>query len=176
MRERIIQSAIKLVEKDGVKFTLSEVAASIKISKKTIYKFFKGKDELISAVIVYIFSDIHRQIDDICALPMSTLNKLKEVVGIYPTVINFDTFKLNKLVELYPDIHKSITAQFDINWEKTLALYDQCVIEGSVREIPREYFMTVLLGIYDRALHYDNHREVTRACIDAVFSGFAKEA
>ncbi len=49
LRERIIETASQLIGRHGLRrFTLDDLAAQLGISKKTIYKYFSGKDEIIS--------------------------------------------------------------------------------------------------------------------------------
>ncbi len=52
MREQIIQATMMQIYKFGFrKFTVDDLATDLGISKKTLYKYFKSKDELISTVI-----------------------------------------------------------------------------------------------------------------------------
>ena len=52
MRERIIKMAMELILQYGFrKFTIEELAAVLGISKKTVYKHFANKQELISTAI-----------------------------------------------------------------------------------------------------------------------------
>jgi len=48
MKERILDVAAEKINLYGLKkFTIDEIAAELKISKKTIYKYFKSKDDII---------------------------------------------------------------------------------------------------------------------------------
>jgi AcrR family transcriptional regulator len=52
MKERIIESCAKHVNMYGVKrFIIDDIAKDLGISKKTIYKYFKSKDELVSEFV-----------------------------------------------------------------------------------------------------------------------------
>lgn len=52
MKERIIESVAKYVNLYGIKrFTVDDIAKDLGISKKTVYKYFKSKDELVSEFI-----------------------------------------------------------------------------------------------------------------------------
>lgn len=172
MREKIIECALGLVDMHGIKFTLDDVAVTLRISKKTIYKHFKNKEDLINAIIDFVFADIHKQHQQILKKDISDVEKLKMIVTVYPSVIHFDTLKLNKLIELHPKIYERINKQLFDNWDLTLEMFDKCVENGSMRPISRECFRTVLLGIYDRAIHYEDHEKMTEECVDAVFNGF----
>ncbi len=52
VKERILEKATDLFMRYGIRsITMDEIATSLGISKKTIYQFFKDKDELVFAVI-----------------------------------------------------------------------------------------------------------------------------
>lgn len=50
MRDAIIECSISELQRDGLKFSIDRVAKSLKISKKTIYKYFATKKELAVAI------------------------------------------------------------------------------------------------------------------------------
>lgn len=53
MREKILDVVAQLINRYGLKkFTVDEVAATLHISKKTIYQYFNGKDEMIHEYFV----------------------------------------------------------------------------------------------------------------------------
>ena len=58
LRQDIILSTIEVFNDRGVTFTMSDVATNIHISKKTIYKEFDTKEELLDTVVDYIFDNI----------------------------------------------------------------------------------------------------------------------
>ena len=48
MKDKILDVVARLIERYGLKkFTVDEVAAELHISKKTLYQYFSGKDEMI---------------------------------------------------------------------------------------------------------------------------------
>lgn len=59
MKEKILDTAAGLILQYGLKkFTVNEIASKLKISKKTIYKYFKSKDEIIQEYFkAFITSD-----------------------------------------------------------------------------------------------------------------------
>ena len=53
MKEKILNVVAQLINRYGLKkFTVDEVAATLHISKKTIYQYFSGKDDLIHEYFV----------------------------------------------------------------------------------------------------------------------------
>lgn len=48
MKDKILDAVARLIERYGLKkFTVDEVAAELRISKKTLYQYFSGKDEMV---------------------------------------------------------------------------------------------------------------------------------
>lgn len=48
MKDKILDTVARLIERYGLKkFTVDEVAAELRISKKTLYQYFNSKDEMI---------------------------------------------------------------------------------------------------------------------------------
>ena len=50
MKEAILNSAAQLIQRYGLKkFTIDEIAAELKISKKTIYQHYRSRDDIVRA-------------------------------------------------------------------------------------------------------------------------------
>lgn len=53
MKDKILATVAQLINRYGLKkFTVDEVATTLRISKKTIYQYFSGKDEMIHEYFV----------------------------------------------------------------------------------------------------------------------------
>ena len=63
MKDKIIEKSIELLSKNGLKFSVDDLASSLSISKKTIYKYFSSKEELAMAVYTDIFSKARKAFD-----------------------------------------------------------------------------------------------------------------
>ena len=58
-REQILESAFNAFTTNGIKdVKMEDIAASLKISKKTLYEFFKSKKELLLASMEYKFPQL----------------------------------------------------------------------------------------------------------------------
>jgi len=81
LRDKIIQAAMEQIKKFGFrKFTIDDIAADLGISKKTVYKYFDSKNQIISAVV-----DAHMEMEKARTIEaMQTeggwIEKFKEVV------------------------------------------------------------------------------------------------
>ena len=56
MRKRIIAESIKNLQNEGLKFSVDTLAEKLKISKKTIYKYFPTKEALALAMYEKYYS------------------------------------------------------------------------------------------------------------------------
>lgn len=57
MREKIIEASIEALKKEGLKFSVDTLADGLKISKKTLYKFFPDKQALALALYEKYYTD-----------------------------------------------------------------------------------------------------------------------
>ncbi|MFH1437063.1 MAG: TetR/AcrR family transcriptional regulator [Pseudomonadota bacterium] len=86
-KTRIMEGAKKLFQLYGfTRITIDEVAVNLKISKKTIYKHFKSKDDLIISVAGTIMAQARGQIRNLLArelsFPETMMELLKTMQGV----------------------------------------------------------------------------------------------
>lgn len=61
MRDSIIKYSIEILLRDGLRFSIDDVAKALKISKKTIYKFFSTKEQLATEIYkTYYENALHK--------------------------------------------------------------------------------------------------------------------
>lgn len=61
MKNRILESVKKFIDLYGIKrFTIEDISKDLKISKKTIYKHFESKDQLISEYLRISIEDMEK--------------------------------------------------------------------------------------------------------------------
>lgn len=58
MKNCIISTTIEMLKINGLKFTVDDLASSLNISKKTIYKLFDTKEELAKEVYKHIYDEV----------------------------------------------------------------------------------------------------------------------
>ncbi|WP_244183272.1 TetR/AcrR family transcriptional regulator [Polaribacter sejongensis] len=87
MENRIINKSAEMFLKHGFKsVTMDDIALEMGISKKTIYKYFKNKKELIKIVITQLIEKISYGIDFIFEMNLNPIDKLftiKDFVTYY---------------------------------------------------------------------------------------------
>ncbi|MGN0458446.1 MAG: TetR/AcrR family transcriptional regulator [Eubacterium sp.] len=57
MKEKIINASIESLRREGLKFSVDALAEKLKISKKTVYKYFPDKQALAEAIYEKYYSD-----------------------------------------------------------------------------------------------------------------------
>lgn len=135
IRGKILNGTIRVFNKKGLKLTMDDVAEELKISKKTIYKEFSGKEEMFETMADYIFDNIkERETEIINDDGLSTLDKLRQLLSAMPEGyrnINFQ--ELHPLKEKYPQVYKKVQRRLETGWEPTMELLEKGKEEGVIR-------------------------------------------
>lgn len=116
MKLQILSNATDMFLTLGFKsVTMDDIAAEMRISKKTIYQHYSNKDELVEESTMYLFDTISSGIDAIFALghnPIEELFLIKDFV--MKNLKNESTSPIYQLQKYYPKIHKTLMLkQFD---------------------------------------------------------------
>ncbi|MFZ5966082.1 MAG: TetR/AcrR family transcriptional regulator [Bacillota bacterium] len=133
MKDRIIDVSRNLVLRYGVRgFTVDDICSQLGISKKTIYKHFQSKDEIISVII-----DQHIHKDKECTLERIALeknlrDKLKAVLLNYYEY-TIPLFVIDELRKSFPDEWKKIDSLFLFKQELFRQLISEGIAAGIIR-------------------------------------------
>jgi hypothetical protein len=117
MREKIIEKSNELFLNLGFKsVTMDEIANGLGVSKKTIYKYFKNKTELVDAVTHHTFCIISDGIDKICALKENPIDELFDIKQFVMSHLKDEKSSPQyQLQKYYPKIYESLKQkQFQI--------------------------------------------------------------
>ena len=135
VKKKIILKALNLFLSLGFKsVTMDDLAQSMSISKKTIYQFFKNKNQLISSCtesiqkqLVETFKEIRKNADN----PIVELFEIKkEAMKILGNTETAPQFQLQKF---YPEIYQEIK-------DREFNLFKDNFQESLKRGIKSEYF------------------------------------
>ena len=81
-----MMAAAQEINVRGVKFTMDAVALQLSISKKTLYRYFSSKDELIGAMIDAAIQDMEKQTREIMENEKDFAARLIAIVTLEPKV------------------------------------------------------------------------------------------
>jgi AcrR family transcriptional regulator len=80
-RKRIIDAALRLVDRRGAaQTTVSDIAESLSITRRTVYRYFTGTEELFTAVAEVALGSFVAQVDQLVA-NLDVTSQLVEVVA-----------------------------------------------------------------------------------------------
>lgn len=136
LRTQIIEAAISMYARQGLKFTMQDIANQMHISKKTIYTEFSSKEELLKAVIDYGFEKIYRAKEAILRDgTLSPKEKLRKVMIAMPGEYSFIDFgRMDGLKEKYPEVYNQLEMYLKTGWEPTLRLIGEGQRDGWIRQ------------------------------------------
>ena len=88
--DKILQAGIEeLMESDVSKFTVDSFSKAIRMSKKTIYKFFPTKEDLISKIVEFKMKQVFKSYEAIVISDVHPIEKFwKMIHAIYYIVPN----------------------------------------------------------------------------------------
>ena len=137
LRDKILEGTIKAFNEKGLKFTMDDVAKTLRMSKKTIYTVFRDKESMFYAMVDYMFDCIkeseRRIVED---ASLSTLEKIHQVLGVMPeSYRDVDFHLLYQLKDKYPAVYKQVERRLETGWEETIALLEQGMAEGCIRQV-----------------------------------------
>ncbi|PCI01352.1 MAG: TetR family transcriptional regulator [Flavobacteriaceae bacterium] len=108
MKEPILKKSCDLFLKFGYKcITMDDIANALAISKKTLYKCFKNKNELVEASTAFFHSQIFEMISNIHKQQHNAIKENFEITTIFKDIftetMELPMFQLNKY---YPETYK----------------------------------------------------------------------
>lgn len=136
-KEKILEATIKVFNRKGLKFTMDDIASELSMSKKTIYTVFRDKESMFFAMVDYCFDKIKESEDEILSDDsLSTVEKIRGVLAVLPSGYkDVDFRQLYTLKDKYPNTYSRVEERLETGWEKTIALINQGIEEGSIRPV-----------------------------------------
>ena len=133
MKNKILDVVARLIERYGLKkFTVDEVAAELHISKKTLYQYFSGKDEMIREYFEEILASDRQSVLDAVESDRSFLDKIHAIVHSshrYRLPVRI----LDEVKQFYPDEWTKIEALKQFKLDVFQKLLKQAADEGLLR-------------------------------------------
>ncbi|MDX9872279.1 MAG: TetR/AcrR family transcriptional regulator [Clostridia bacterium] len=154
MEERIIRSTLNLIGQYGFrKFTLDDVSAELGISKKTLYKYFSGKQQLITETIAWFLREDKQKTLQAIAQETTWAAKILAMVN---TSFTLPMKQLAELRQFYPEVWQ----QVDALQEFKIKLFYDLLLEGSRKgelnpAIDLEIVAPMLKAFMDRLLQIE---------------------
>ncbi len=180
-QEKIINYCTSKFLKDGFYLvTVDQIANELRISKKTIYKFFSTKDELVEAVAKHLMNDVSSKIDNIIGSGNDSLTKIIMLFEVMAgVVVRFSEKWLKDLQIHTPKLWQQID-EFRTKRAFTVlgSIIRQGQIEGIIVEKPIELIIHIFVNTIRSVVHPDflyyqklDYREAFIHSFEILFNG-----
>lgn len=143
MKDKIVQASIEGLRTEGLKFSVDLLAHKLKISKKTIYKYFPDKEALSIALYETYYANAAKQAKEL--INKNTEESYKELLYIY-----FDSKRMtrNEIFNKY----KLNQAIYAYTKEKSACLWETIAasFRGSLSETDKKVFRIIVDGSFEK--------------------------
>lgn len=170
-KNSILRETAFLFYEKGIKFTVDDLAKGLNCSKKTIYTFYDSKDEIMLATVDYCFDDMFRQYDAILNSDLTCVQKLRQIVSVYPSEWTDDNNQVERVRIIAPRIYERIVLKMNENWEIIFDVLDDCIKQGKIKPIPHDTFKAIIYGISISVLDYNNQSKMLSDAMNFLFDG-----
>lgn len=157
LRERIMEAAIDQFNRKGLKFTMDDVAGSLSVSKKTLYKVFSDKEALFFDMVDYCFDAIKESERAILDDPeMDIVEKIRKIIIVLPhRYKTIDFRQLYSLREKFPLIYARLEKRLESDWEPTISLLEQGMEAGRIKPLSTAVLRAMIEGTIEHFLSRD---------------------
>ncbi len=159
VRQSILDvSYAKFAEYGFKKVTIDEIAADLGISKKTVYKLFASKEDILREVVLAKMSALLQLFENIQSMKESSVDKIQAISEVVGTHINEQWQKI--LIEvrinapgLFKEVDAIIQERLSLGWQK---IFIDGQKSGWVRkDIDPVVFTTAYVGVVRELMKTD---------------------
>lgn len=185
MNTEILKAAEEEFQVSGLKFTMTDVAKKMHISKKTIYLYYTSKEELLMDMLKTGFDDIQNNKKKILKKEIPLEKKIREIMIALPDQYQvIDLRMLSDLHQKYPKVYKALRTYLESDWEPVIHLLEEGMKAKKVRRISIPALQTIITATIESYLSTDvlknsrmSYTEGLDAMMDIVMDGLlTKEA
>lgn len=147
-KDKIIEQIEDKLFKEGFyKTTMDEVASELGMSKKTIYKFFPSKDDLVMAIAKHFMNVMKSKIVPALNTDKNAIEKLAELINILATASDkISTKRMEEMKRHFPEIWNEIDKfRTKMMFENITKIINQGKDEGLFIDYPTSIIMTILV-------------------------------
>jgi AcrR family transcriptional regulator len=146
---KIIEQTEEKFFRDGFyKTTMDEIASDLRISKKTIYKFFPSKDDLVKAIAKYFMTRLKSTILPALNSEKNAIEKLGDLINILAKVSEkISAARMEELKRHYPSLWNEIDSfRTEMMFGNITKVIEQGKKEGLFVDYPTSIIMNVLVA------------------------------
>ena len=184
LKNTILEGTITVFNGKGMKFTMEDLAKHLGMSKKTIYTVFREKNELLLAMVDYLFDTIKKSEEQVLGdEKLNTVEKIRTVLGVMPEGYReIDFRQLYQLKDKYPGIYQQVERRLETGWEKTIELMEQGIREGVIRDVQLPIVKMMLEASLEQFFQRDillrnqiSYQEALNEVVEIIVDGISRE-
>jgi AcrR family transcriptional regulator len=184
-KQKIIRYARDKYFKEGFfKASMDSLAADLRMSKKTIYKYFPGKEKLVEEVISDFMNSIKEKIDEIFCSKKDAVTKVAEFIELIGNIIS--QFSENWLKDLKihtPDLWIKIDS---FRTKKITAAISGIIEQGRAEKLFLDYPAEIIVPIFVASIrtivnpdfllnNKFSYNQAAKICIEILINGILTE-
>ena len=184
LKNTILEGTITVFNGKGMKFTMEDLAKHLGMSKKTIYTVFREKNELLLAMVDYLFDTIKKSEEQVLGdEKLNTVEKIRTVLGVMPEGYReIDFRQLYQLKDKSPGIYQQVERRLETGWEKTIELMEQGIREGVIRDVQLPIVKMMLEASLEQFFQRDillrnqiSYQEALNEVVEIIVDGISRE-
>lgn len=176
MKCEILEKSIKIFLKFGFKSTtMDDIANKMAISKKTIYKYFKNKEQLVDESISFFHEAVHTDVTTICNKGFNAIEENFEIKKMFKDLLqNSSESPMFQLQKYYPKTFQKIMSN-------EFAMFKDCIsqnIEKGIEEglyrknlntnITTRFYFALVFSVHNPNLFTYENRTINQLEIDVL--------
>ena len=176
MKEIILKKTGESFLKYGFKsVTMDDIANDLGISKKTIYKHFKNKVELVDSSISFMHQSAYNMVLCVCDKGYNAIQENFEIKKIFSELFkNSDNSPMYQLQKYYPETYtKIIKDEFSMFKDCILKNIEKGIQEGIYRtnldkELTTKFYFSLMMSVHDTNLYTYNKNTISKLELKAL--------
>jgi AcrR family transcriptional regulator len=148
-QDKIIEHIEEKFFRDGFyKTTMDEIASELRMSKKTIYKFFPSKDDLVKAIAKFFMNRMKSKIVPALQSDKNAIEKLGDLINILAKASEkISAARMEELKRHYPSLWNEIDSfRTEMMFGNITKVIEQGKKEGLFVDYPTNIIMNVLVA------------------------------
>ena len=176
MKDIILKKTGERFLKLGFKsVTMDDIADELAISKKTIYKYFNNKQDLVEQTVTHIHEACLCAIDGVCNVGFNAIHENFEVKKVFKDLLKSnDDSPMYQLKKYYPKIYEKVMSKEFLMFQECISKnIEKGIDEGLYRKdinksvITRLYF-ALFMAVHDENLFTYNKNTINKLEIDVL--------
>lgn len=158
MDNHVYFKILKLFGAKGTRFTTEDLARELGTSKRTIYTYFTGKEDMIESTIDFVFREIRQEDAAVLENPKLTVEeKLKNFFQELP-----DAFQISAIIRHsedlqrhYPELWEKVNQYLNSLWDEVIRMIEQGIDSGELEKVNTSILRVMLTESLRKFLDYE---------------------